>query len=57
MPWQTELLPVIAGVGNGFTTVDAVVLPVQPFKLVTVTVNVEEAEGVMVCVVAPLDHK
>ncbi|MBV6454899.1 MAG: hypothetical protein FNNCIFGK_02176 [Bacteroidia bacterium] len=45
------------GVGLEFTLVVAEALPLQPFALVTVTVNVPAVLMFSVCVFAPVDHR
>ena len=45
------------GVGFELTVVVAEVVPVHPFALVTVTVNVPAVLTEIVCVIALVDHK
>ena len=45
------------GVGSEFTVVVADALPLQPFALVTVTVNVPAVFTLIICVFAPVDHR
>ena len=50
------MLPVMTGLGLGFTVVEADAVPVQPPAFVTVTVNVDAVLTETVCVVAPVDQ-
>ena len=56
LPAQNDVLPLMDGVGFGFTVVVAKMEPVHPFASVTVTVNVPAVLTEMVCVVAPVDQ-
>ena len=56
---HVEIFPdgVIVATGSGFTDVVALVLPVHPLALVTVTVKVPAVDTLIEDVVAPFDHR
>jgi len=57
LPEQNVVVPLMDGVGLEITVVVALVLPVHPLALVTVTVKVPAVDTLIEDVVAPVDHR